>query len=313
MEFDVDMGLCKCPKRQVTNQFCFEHRVNVCEHCMVQSHPKCIIQSYLQWLRDSDYASYCTLCGNSLERGECIRLICYHIFHWNCLNERQASLSINITPCGHTCPICNEEIFPTTNLISPVADALKIHLARVNWGRNGLGLALFSKASTNLKATYAAPIFHKSKNLLNSVSDAAEQQNFTGESIADDAYSSVGMSTHVYNDPHSMLLINALSSGESHGSIRRPLQSRQQTIDVTYNDEMKHRRRTPAEIILRLSRRFYVPSSRSPWRRPWVVALISCLTFVTIVFILATLARQAQESMDKNWENPNPKPNTHYE
>lgn len=34
------MGLCKCPKRLVTNQFCYEHRVNVCEHCMVQSHPK---------------------------------------------------------------------------------------------------------------------------------------------------------------------------------------------------------------------------------------------------------------------------------
>ena len=34
------MGLCKCPKRKVTNQFCFEHRVNVCEHCMVSNHPK---------------------------------------------------------------------------------------------------------------------------------------------------------------------------------------------------------------------------------------------------------------------------------
>ena len=35
-----EMGLCKCPKRRVTNQFCFEHRVNVCEWCMVQKHPK---------------------------------------------------------------------------------------------------------------------------------------------------------------------------------------------------------------------------------------------------------------------------------
>lgn len=34
------MGLCKCPKRKVTNQFCFEHRVNVCEHCMVTNHSK---------------------------------------------------------------------------------------------------------------------------------------------------------------------------------------------------------------------------------------------------------------------------------
>uniref|UniRef100_A0A8V5GNG3 Zinc finger protein-like 1 n=1 Tax=Melopsittacus undulatus TaxID=13146 RepID=A0A8V5GNG3_MELUD len=34
------MGLCKCPKRRVTNLFCFEHRVNVCESCLVSAHPK---------------------------------------------------------------------------------------------------------------------------------------------------------------------------------------------------------------------------------------------------------------------------------
>uniref|UniRef100_A0A8B9YX76 Zinc finger protein-like 1 n=1 Tax=Bos mutus grunniens TaxID=30521 RepID=A0A8B9YX76_BOSMU len=34
------MGLCKCPKRKVTNLFCFEHRVNVCEHCLVANHAK---------------------------------------------------------------------------------------------------------------------------------------------------------------------------------------------------------------------------------------------------------------------------------
>ena len=34
------MGLCKCPKKKVTNQFCFEHRVNVCEHCLVSGHSR---------------------------------------------------------------------------------------------------------------------------------------------------------------------------------------------------------------------------------------------------------------------------------
>ena len=34
------MGLCKCPKKKVTNLFCFEHRVNVCEHCLVANHQK---------------------------------------------------------------------------------------------------------------------------------------------------------------------------------------------------------------------------------------------------------------------------------
>lgn len=45
------MGLCKCPKRVVTNQFCYEHRVNVCENCMVTNHPKVILVILLN--RDS--------------------------------------------------------------------------------------------------------------------------------------------------------------------------------------------------------------------------------------------------------------------
>lgn len=30
------MGLCKC--RVVTTLFCFQHRVNVCERCLVSDH-----------------------------------------------------------------------------------------------------------------------------------------------------------------------------------------------------------------------------------------------------------------------------------
>lgn len=100
------MGLCKCPKRKVTNLFCFEHRVNVCEHCLVSNHnkvsgcqaghvtrvwvkhvashepcvfepPQCIVQSYLQWLQDSDYNPNCALCNIPLAEQETVRLVCY--------------------------------------------------------------------------------------------------------------------------------------------------------------------------------------------------------------------------------------------
>ncbi|TNN82768.1 Zinc finger protein-like 1 [Liparis tanakae] len=71
------MGLCKCPKRKVTNLFCFEHRVNVCEHCLVSNHNKCIVQSYLQWLQDSDYNPNCTLCNTLLNAQDTVRLVCY--------------------------------------------------------------------------------------------------------------------------------------------------------------------------------------------------------------------------------------------
>ena len=65
--FSEKMGLCKCPKRKVTNQFCFEHRVNVCEHCMVANHATCIVKSYLQWLQDSDYNPNCLFCDGQLD------------------------------------------------------------------------------------------------------------------------------------------------------------------------------------------------------------------------------------------------------
>lgn len=36
------MGLCKCPKKKVTTQFCFEHKVNVCENCMIDDTHKTV-------------------------------------------------------------------------------------------------------------------------------------------------------------------------------------------------------------------------------------------------------------------------------
>ncbi len=92
------MGLCKCPKRRVTNLFCFVHRVNVCEDCMVAQHPRvsdkprtpsvrllilaflhmqCVVQSYLKWLEDSDYDPVCVLCSKNILEGDVVRLVCY--------------------------------------------------------------------------------------------------------------------------------------------------------------------------------------------------------------------------------------------
>lgn len=71
------MGLCKCPKRKVTNLFCYVHRVNVCEYCLVANHPKCVVQSYLNWLKDSDFDNCCTLSGREFESVDTVRLLCY--------------------------------------------------------------------------------------------------------------------------------------------------------------------------------------------------------------------------------------------
>ncbi|KAJ8926010.1 hypothetical protein NQ315_009865 [Exocentrus adspersus] len=139
------MGLCKCPKRRVTNQFCFEHRVCVCENCMVTNHPICVVQSYLQWLQDSDFNSICELCNKELNVEDSIRLTCYHVFHWSCLDRYSRQLPPTTAPRGYTCPSCKSPLFPPSNLVSPVADVLKEKLAGVNWARAGLGLPLLSE------------------------------------------------------------------------------------------------------------------------------------------------------------------------
>jgi len=151
------MGLCKCPKRRVTNQFCFEHRVNVCEHCMVQKHPNCVVQSYLQWLQDSDYNPNCLFCDQALADEPCVRLSCYHIFHWVCLDKWARSLGNDTAPAGYTCQICNECIFPPENLVSPVADALRQTLAEVNWARAGLGMPLL-EGNNEKKPQFSYPV-----------------------------------------------------------------------------------------------------------------------------------------------------------
>ncbi|XP_054280432.1 zinc finger protein-like 1 homolog [Macrosteles quadrilineatus] len=100
------MGLCKCPKRRVTNQFCYEHRVNVCEYCIVTNHPKCVVQSYLRWLQDSDYSPTCVLCSKDLIIDDCVRLTCYHVFHWVCLDQFARRMPPTTAPAGFTCPSC---------------------------------------------------------------------------------------------------------------------------------------------------------------------------------------------------------------
>jgi hypothetical protein len=129
------MGLCKCPQRKVSTLFCFKHHVNVCESCLVNEHPQCIVRSYVSWLQDNDYNPNCSLCQRSLTETdqETIRLICYDLFHWSCLDEYFRSFPLNTAPDGYTCPTCHTCIFPSTNLVSPVADHVRKKLSTVNW------------------------------------------------------------------------------------------------------------------------------------------------------------------------------------
>lgn len=145
------MGLCKCPKRRVTNLFCFVHRVNVCEDCMVNSHatvsnlcsklhlicalyvywPQCVVQSYLKWLEDSDYDAVCVLCSNSLHQGTVVRLICYGL----CIFPNNAHLNVACTVFNrdtYTSRYCSSVMFGQVwSLSSCQHYASRLYLSKV--------------------------------------------------------------------------------------------------------------------------------------------------------------------------------------
>ncbi|XP_074604730.1 zinc finger protein-like 1 homolog [Brevipalpus obovatus] len=134
------MGLCKCPKRKVTQQFCFEHKVNVCEFCMVSAHARCIVQSYLQWLEDSSYQPVCILCNQNLSSDTCVRLLCFHIFHWNCLDNHAKNLTANSSQSDSiiNCPTCRGPLVPPNEVSSPLAEELRRLLSTAQWCRANL-------------------------------------------------------------------------------------------------------------------------------------------------------------------------------
>ncbi|XP_037943701.1 zinc finger protein-like 1 homolog [Teleopsis dalmanni] len=119
-----------------------------------------------------------------------------------------------------------------------------------------------------------------------------------------------------HENPHSVLLMDAFSpptANDVQASSRRPLLPRQPPIGGTDRDENKYKRRTPAEIFARWSRRFYAPSSRPPWRRTWFLVLSGITAFIVIIYIMAVLGRSgSDDALGDAWNNPNPNPK-HYE
>nr|CAG4647285.1 EOG090X0ASS [Megafenestra aurita]SVE92567.1 EOG090X0ASS [Megafenestra aurita] len=261
------MGLCKCPKRKVTNQFCFEHRVNVCESCMVSNHPKCVVQSYCQWLKDSDYSSLCALCTTDLSQDDCIRLICYHVFHSKCLDTYCRQYPLNTAPAGYACPSCSSSIFPASNLVSPVADVLRSVLANRPWAREGLGLPLLPfdpSIDSKTPETHQVKIAAVTKK---------EGTNYSVVNVEGEASSAIHR-----NEP--VIHTNKRPIGLLTGSDR----------DESIN---KYKRRPPWETFKRMIKNLLDPHSRNRqrghFRRRYALLLV--IAVFVIVFIFAVGSR----------------------
>lgn len=257
------MGLCKCPKRKVTNLFCFEHRVNVCEHCLVANHEKCIVKSYLQWLQDSDYSPLCSLCSRSLsdeECGPCVRLTCYDVFHWLCLNRHCQHLPANTAPAGYTCPTCNTCIFPPANLATPVAEVVRQLLLQVNWARAGLGLPLIDEPDLPRPAP-SDPEKHSGAAPLTSTpvrADSSSDPRKLFDSTKDDG---------LFNKSHD-------------------------------HDEDKYKRRPALQFLARWFKSQDGGKKRDPnavRKRFFMVLVVGTVAFITLVIIFSQLGRQATD------------------
>lgn len=321
------MGLCKCPKRKVTNLFCFEHRVNVCEHCLVANHAKCIVKSYLQWLQDSDYSPLCTLCNRSLsdeECGECVRLACYDVFHWLCLNQHAQCLPANTAPAGYTCPSCNTCIFPPSNLATPVAEALRVLLQQVNWARAGLGLPLIDEpelppppapgqlekddftSSQEPPLGTSTPAKADSSISSTPTSAASTPSNYSRPSAQVPPYSTTPtgpvLQGHHGNTPHSVINVDEGTSVRQFSNPRKLFDSTKD--DGLFNqshdhDEDKYKRRPAFQWLARWFRSRESSRRKDPnaiRKRIFMFLVLGVVAFITVVIFLSQVGRQVSDS-----------------
>ncbi|PSN43890.1 Zinc finger protein-like 1 [Blattella germanica] len=322
------MGLCKCPKRSVTNQFCYEHRVNVCEHCMVTNHPKCIVQSYLQWLQDSDYNPICELCTKELANEDCVRLICYHVYHWACLDQFARQLPPTTAPAGYTCPSCRVGLFPANNLVSPVADVLREKLAGVNWARAGLGLPLpvgeNRKLVTDdvtpmvvnhieeLRSPPAPPVSLASHSEISNQKQSTPKRSVISNSTHSQS-SSISNSNALDGNPHSVVHVEDTTSAFRLPP-RRVFEALDDPKDVSFDhDENKYKRRSAMEWFSRWWKSISGPPPRGRktaghlYRRYWMAAILLIVGLLTLIVIFSWLGRiaTADDPSFDPLQNPN--------
>ncbi|XDV19834.1 hypothetical protein PO909_025237 [Leuciscus waleckii] len=309
------MGLCKCPKRKVTNLFCFEHRVNVCEHCLVSNHNKCIVQSYLQWLQDSDYNSNCSLCSQPLDSQDTVRLVCYDLFHWSCLNELAARQPLYTAPAGYQCPTCQGPVFPPPNLASPIADMLRELLSSVNWARAGLGLPLQKKERLYCTPSYQSDLsietdhapavdITMSNPTLTSLPPHQDVEHIhnNGE-LSVQKHSVINMSTTSTTDT---VTINTATSPRKVYDTRDSGNSEVMQIDF---DDDKYRRRPALSWFAQVLKNRSNPKKKALTlkQRIFMLLLVGVIGFFTLIIIMAKLGRASAES-DPNLDpmlNPN--------
>jgi hypothetical protein len=268
---------------------------------------QCIVQSYLQWLQDSDYNPNCDFCQRELSRETCVRLVCYRkkrhyvmkmeliihirfsdVVHWACLDKHARQLSSDTAPAGYTCPLCHECLFPASNLLSPVADALRETLKDVNWARAGLGLPLLDEKVEKKPESMTASIEHPPVG----PRPAPEGQNrIPGEESFDTPTSRITGSTTV------------LKIMESDNLMTSPL------LRETDIDDNKYKRKSGSELLLRWWRNNCVLGRRRTTnaQRYLMMMMLLVVVVLTVIAIFSYLSKMGDytDPLLEPLNNPN--------
>lgn len=306
------MGLCKCPKRRVTNLFCFVHRVNVCEDCMVANHSRCVVQSYLKWLEDSDYDAVCVLCSKSTQEGDVVRLICYDIFHQSCLDSYAQSQPQR---SGYRCPKCKESLLPPANVVSPVARQLRQVLQTFSWAREGLG----SQHLVVEDASENNSVFSEEIDFLSPGPTSTPRHHppppsppLTSGSLHPSSPSSSSPAVHhtavqMYDQP--IARVGGLMASATGGSAADAPRVSGDT-HLRDSDENKYRRKGPLELLgqwIRHQRHWSVGDSGPVMRRYLLLIFVCVVLAVTAILLLTRVGRGlAERDPSLDWKfNPN--------
>ena len=228
---------------------------------------------------------------------DCVRLVCYCLFHWSCLDNYCRSLPPDTAPAGYLCPVpgCGCQIFPPDNLVSPVADKLRSVLQDVNWARAGLGLPLLS--DNQERKPVQAP--------------SGPRPSPEGEDVPSDPLSLAHelVAKKAARDRADTVLsfdsepVRRGDRGDLSDLAKSPLLAADPD-----SERNKYKRRAPTDWLLRWWRTMMKPAAQR--RRSlahWVMlAVILALAFLTLIFVFNYLGRGgAEDPMLDPMNNPN--------
>jgi hypothetical protein len=159
------------------------------------------------------------------------------------------------TAAGHKCPKCDTSIFPPQNLVSPIADALRIWLGAVDFARNEIAAVshrmhacFFSLTLISLQFNEEKEFVPKSQSTLTAASNGAatSSSNFNAMAMQQQQqHHRTNVPEKVFRpeSPHSILNIES-----------RPLLREGPVGRSSDRDDNKYKRKTPQEIFSRWSR-----------------------------------------------------------